>query len=164
MRSANKLFGGIGCDGKLTLHVPQTKFPIHYLVGAQTLVFLTKMRNEYLRGNTTTWSNTDTGIKPLTFYEQDLQQRIDIHELGGEEELNDFINHLANAEEVKHEKGTKEAIMERKSLIQKQSSNSNSINKTGTAGSLADRMTKLSIYGKAKKSETDQKIDKIKKL
>ena len=81
----------------------------------------------------------------------------------GGEELNDFINHLENAEEIKHEKGTKDAIMELKSLIQKQRINSNSTKKTGTAGSLTDRITKLLIYGKEKKSETDQKIDKIKK-
>ena len=120
------------------------------------------MRNKYLMGNTTAWSNTDTRITPLTFYEQDSQQRIDIHEMGGGEELNDFINHLSNVEEVKHEKGMKEAIMEMRSLIQNQRINSNSINKTGTAGSLTDRITKLLIYGKEKKSETDQKIDKIK--
>ena len=65
------------------------------------------MRNEYLNGNQTTWTNTDTRIKPLTFYEPDIQQRIAIHELGGEEEFNDFANHLANVEESKREKGRK---------------------------------------------------------
>ena len=121
------------------------------------------MRNEYLRGNNTTWSNTDTRITPLTFYEQDLQHRIAIHDLGGEAEHNDFINHLENVEEVKHEKGTKEAIMELKSLIQKRRTNSNSMNKAGATGSLTDRITKLLIYGKETKSETDKKIGKIKK-
>ena len=67
MRSANSVFGSIGCDGALILHVPHTKFPIHYLVGSQTLVFVTKMRNEYLNGNQTTWNNTDTRVKPSTF-------------------------------------------------------------------------------------------------
>ena len=52
------------------------------------------MRNEYLRGDQTTWGNTDTGIKPLTFYEPDLQQRIAIREMGGGDEYNDFIIHL----------------------------------------------------------------------
>ena len=104
------------------------------------------MRNEYLNGNQTTWTNMDTGIKPLTFYEPDLQQRISIRELGcvwwwwGE--FNDFINHLANVEESKHEKGMKDSIMELKSLIQSQRINSNSANKTGTTGPLADRITK----------------------
>ena len=64
MRSANSLFGITGCDGALTLHIPNTKFPIHYLLGPQTLVFLTKMRNGYLRGNRTTWGNADTRIRP----------------------------------------------------------------------------------------------------
>ena len=64
MRSANSLFGIIGCDGALTLHIPNTKFTIRYLVGSQTLVVLTEMRNEYLRGNQTAWENTDTRIRP----------------------------------------------------------------------------------------------------
>ena len=54
MRSTNSLFGSIGWDGTLTLHVPHTKSHIRYLVDSQTLVFITKMRNEYLRGHTTT--------------------------------------------------------------------------------------------------------------
>ena len=41
------------------------------------------MRNGYLNGNQTTWNNTGTRIKPLAFYEQDLQRRIAIHELWG---------------------------------------------------------------------------------
>ena len=62
------------------------------------------MRNEYLTGNQTTWRNTDTRIKQLTFCEQDLQRRIAILERGGGEGFNDFINHLSNVEELKHEK------------------------------------------------------------
>ena len=54
----------------------------------------------------------------------------------------------------------KESIRELKSLIQNQRINSNSANKTGAAGSLADRITKMSIYGKEKKSETDLKLTK----
>ena len=83
MRSENSLFDTIGCDGALALHIPSAKFPIHYLAGSQILVPLTKMRNGYLRGNHTTWANTDTRIRPLTFYEPDLQQRIDILEQRG---------------------------------------------------------------------------------
>ena len=104
MRSANGLFGIVGCDGTLTLHVPHAKFPIHYLVGSQTLVCLAEMRNEYLTGNQANWANTDTRIKPLTFYEQDSHRRLAIHEMGGGEEFNDYINHLSNVEELKHEK------------------------------------------------------------
>ena len=83
MRSANSLSDTIGCDGTLTLHIPIAKFPILYLVGSETLVSPTEMRNEYLRGNQTTWANTDTRIRPLTFYEPDLRQRIAIRDMGG---------------------------------------------------------------------------------
>ena len=106
------------------------------------------MRNEYLTGNQTACTNTDTRIKPLTFYEQDSHRRLAIHEMGGGEEFNDYINHLPNVEELKHEKGTKESIMELKSLIQSQRINSNPSYKTGTTGPLAERITKLAIYGK----------------
>ena len=106
------------------------------------------MRNGYLDGNQNTWTNTDTRIKPLTFYEPDLHRRISIHELGGGGPgFNDFINHLENVEELKHEKGTKEAIAESNSSIWNQRVNSNFANKTGAAGSLTDRITQLSIYG-----------------
>ena len=49
--------------------------------------FLNKMRNEYLRGNQTTWANTDARIRPLTSYEPDLHRRIAIRELWGEMSL-----------------------------------------------------------------------------
>ena len=65
------------------------------------------MRNGYLNGNQTTRAHTDTRVKPLTFYEQDLHRRIAIREMGGGEEFNDFIIHLANVEELKHEKERK---------------------------------------------------------
>ena len=63
-------------------------------------------------------------------------------------------------EELKHEKGTKEAIMELKSLIQGHRINSNYPNDKGISGSLADRVTKMLIYGKERKSETDLKLTK----
>ena len=47
MCSTSSLFDIVGFDGTLTLHVPRAKFPIRYLAGSQTLVFLTKMRHEY---------------------------------------------------------------------------------------------------------------------
>ena len=86
---------------------------------------------EYLRGNQTTWANTDTGISPLTSCEPDLQQRIAIREMeGGGGEFNDFINHLGNMEELNHEKWMKESIVELKSLIQRHRiNNNNSTNK-----------------------------------
>ena len=66
-------------------------------------------------------------------------------------------------EELKHEKGTKEAITELKSLIQGQRANSNYPNNKGISGSLADRITEMLISGKERKSETDLKIGNIKK-
>ena len=66
-------------------------------------------------------------------------------------------------EELKREKGMKESIVELESLIQRHRRNNNSTNQTGISGSLADRITKMAIYGKERKSETYLKIDKIKK-
>ena len=63
-------------------------------MGSQTHVFLTKMRNEYLRVNQTAWGNTDTRIRPLTFYEPDLQRRIAIREMGWGDAFNDSMDHL----------------------------------------------------------------------
>ena len=63
--------------------------------------------------------------------------------------LNDFINHLTNVEEVKHEKGEKgaeEAIMELKSLIRNPRVNRNPINETGTAGPLTDIIKTFDIW------------------
>ena len=114
------------------------------------------MRTEYLYGNRTTWTYTDTRIKPLTFYEQDLQHRIAIHELGGEEGFNDFANHLANVEELKREKGMKESIMELKSFIQIHRINSNSANKIGTAGSLISRQNNKTVYIRKRKRNRKQ--------
>ena len=64
MRSANSLFGLIGRGGTLRLHVPSTKFPIHYLVDAQTLIVLSKMSNGLLNRNQTTWANAGAMISP----------------------------------------------------------------------------------------------------
>ena len=64
---------------------------------------------------------------------------------------------------MKHEKGAKESIVELKSLIPRHRVNNNSTNNTGTSGSLSDRITKMLIYGKGRKSDTDLEIGKIKK-
>ena len=129
MRSSDSLFVIIGCGGALTLHIPSTKFPIHYLAGSQTLVFLTKMRNGYLRGNQTTRVNADTRIPPLTFYEPDLRRRFDVREMGGGA-FNDVIGRLGNMGEVKHEKGMGKSIVESESLIRGQRVYNNSPGKT----------------------------------
>ena len=71
-------------------------------------------------------------------------------------------------EELKHEKGMKESIVELKSLIRwhrvnNNSTSSNSARKTRISGSLAGRITKMLIYGKGRKSETYLEIGEIKK-
>ena len=56
------------------------------------------------------------------------------------------------------------SIVGLKSLIQgHRINNNNPTSKTGISGSLADRITKMLIYGKERKSETDLEIGKIKK-
>ena len=64
--------------------------------------------------------------------------------------------------DLEHEKGTKEAIAELKSLIHGHRMGRNSPGKSEISGFLADRITKTLIYGKERKSETDMKIGKIK--
>ena len=56
--------------------------------------------------------------------------------------FNDFVDHLRNMEELKHEKGTKDAIVGLKSLIRGRRVNNNSSGKTKIAGSLVDRIGK----------------------
>ena len=65
--------------------------------------------------------------------------------------FNDFVDRLGNMEELKREKGKKEAIAESKSLIRGHRVDNNLPIKTGISGSLADRVTKMSIYGKERK-------------
>ena len=67
---------------------------------------------------------------------------------------------LGNMEEAKHEKGTKEAIAELKSLIHGQRINNNAPGKTKISGSLSGSVTKTLIFGKDRKSETDLRIGK----
>ena len=42
------IFDALGCDGALNLHWGDRQFHIRYLVGPETLVFLTKIRNGIL--------------------------------------------------------------------------------------------------------------------
>ena len=74
MRSANRLFEILGRDGELQLHLPSTKFPIHYLVGSQTLIFLSGMGNGILKSapngvghiRTIAWQLRHSTNRPLT--------------------------------------------------------------------------------------------------
>ena len=83
MKSTDRILDVLGCDGTLQLHLANTKFPLHYLVDSQTLIFLSKARNEILKRNNITWANTDTRLSVRDFYEDDLNQQIAIDELGG---------------------------------------------------------------------------------
>ena len=83
MKSADRILDVLGCDGTLQLHLANTKFPLHYLVDSQTLIFLSKAGNEILKRNPITWTNTDTRLSVRDFYENDLNQQIAINELGG---------------------------------------------------------------------------------
>ena len=83
MRPANRLFAILGRDWALQLHAPSTKYPIHYLVDSQSLIFLSEMRNGILNRNPTTWDNADARLAPKAFYEPTLNRQIDIRELGG---------------------------------------------------------------------------------
>ena len=91
MRSTDKILEVLGCDGTLQLHLANTKFPLRYLVGSQTLIFLSKARNEILKRNPITWTNTDTRLSVRDFYENDLNQQIAINELGVEAGLSRFL-------------------------------------------------------------------------
>ena len=90
LKSTDKVLDVLGCDGTLQLHVGSTKFPLHYLVDSQTLIFLSKVRNEFLQRNPITWANTDTRLSVREFYENDLNQQIANNELGGGKHIESF--------------------------------------------------------------------------
>ena len=77
--------------------------------------------------------------------------------------FNDFMDHLGNVEELKHDEGLKDAILELESLIRGHRMGRNSADNPKITGPLADRIAKTSIYGNRRKSDTDLKIGEIKK-
>ena len=83
MKSTGKILDVLGCDGTLQLHLENTKFPLHYLVHSQTLIFLSKARNKILNRIPVTWASTDTRLPIRDFYENDLDRQIAINELVG---------------------------------------------------------------------------------
>ena len=148
----------------LQLRISSTKFPLHYLVGSQALICLSEMRNGILNRNQTTWANTDTRLTTRAFYDPTINREIDIRETGCVgKAFNDSMAHLWNMGELKHEKGAAESIFGSKSLIHGHRMGSNSAENPKMSVPLADRITKTSIYGKRRKSETDLEIGKIKK-
>ena len=92
MSPTSRLLEVHGCDGELRLHLPSTKFQIHYSVGSPKLICLSAMGNVISNRNRTTWSNTDTRQSHRAFYEPTRNQKIDIRELGGS--INDFVGRL----------------------------------------------------------------------
>ena len=80
------------------------------MVGSQTFISVAKMRNKFLNRNKTTWANADTRVNPQTFYELGLNQKIAIREMGGDAAFSDFVDHLWNMGDLKHEKGRKQHL------------------------------------------------------
>ena len=70
MRSKNRIFYILYCDGPIRLHLENTKVQVRYLVDSETLVFLKKIRMGILSRNKTTWWKTDTLIDPNARFKQ----------------------------------------------------------------------------------------------
>ena len=83
MLSANMLFGIIGRDGALQLHLPSAKSPIHYAEVSQTPISLSKMGNSILNRNQTRWGDTDARLIPKAFREPARNCQTDIREMLG---------------------------------------------------------------------------------
>ena len=90
LKSTDRVLDVLGCDGALQLHVGSTKFPLHYLVDSQKLIFVSKVRNGFLQRNLITWTNTDTRLSVREFYENDLNQQIANNELGENKRIESF--------------------------------------------------------------------------
>merc|ERR1712112_36235 len=163
MRPTGKILEVLGCDGTLQLHLANAKFPLRYLVGSQTLICLSKARNEILTRNPITWTNTDTRLSIRDFYENDLNQQIAINELGGGQAFRDFLDHIGMVGELRHEEGMQESISELKTLMRGQRIEQNSSNLMKLSGNLGERITKTLLYGKKGKSPIDLKVEKIKR-
>ena len=162
MKSTDRILDVLGRDGTLQLHLANTKFPLRYLVGSQTLIFLSKARNEILKRNPITWTTTDTRLSVRDFYENDLNQQIAINELGGQA-FRDFLDHIGAAGELRNEEGAQESISELKTLMRGQRIDRNSSNLMKLSGNLGERITKTLLYGKKGKSPIDLKVGKIKR-
>ena len=126
MPSANRLLGVIGRDGELHLHAPSVKFPVHYMVGSETLVILSRMGNAISNRNQTMRPNADARLAPVDFYEPTVNRQIAIREPGLGKRLT--ITRIAYGAwwGLKLVKGTKEAIAEMESLIRGHRVGSNS--------------------------------------
>ena len=75
------------------------------------------MRNGISNRTKTTWPNTDNRLNSDEFYEPGINRQIDIQELGWVDALNDFMEHLSQVGELKHEAAMAEALTQLKSLM-----------------------------------------------
>ena len=91
MRAGNRILDVMGCDGTLQMRLPSAKFPLHYSVGSQPLIFLSGMRSGIWNRNLTTWATADTRFAPNEFYEQGLNRQIAIRERRGVAAYNNSI-------------------------------------------------------------------------
>ena len=98
------------------------------------------MRNGIPNLSKTTWPNTDAGINPKEFYGPGLNRQISIHEMGGGAAFKDSMEHLSQAEELKHAEWAKEAITELKSLMRGQQIGNNSPGSLKFSVYLTDRI------------------------
>ena len=85
---------GVGFGGDSRLHLPRAKFPIRYVFGPQALIFLPKMRHGNSNQGKTSRRTTDTRLNSEELYEQGLNHRIAIRELGVGA-FNDFMGRLS---------------------------------------------------------------------
>ena len=69
-------------------------------------MFLSEMGNGIPNRRKTAWPNTDTRLNPKQFYAHGVNRGISSREIGWVEALNDFMEHISPAGELKHDEGT----------------------------------------------------------
>ena len=62
------------------------------------------MGDGIFQGIKTTWDNADTRLNPLAYYKPDIQQEIEIREMGGLRAFKHFTSYVGNVTELKQEK------------------------------------------------------------
>ena len=75
------------------------------------------MRSEIPNRNKSTGPHTDTRLNSAEFYEPCLNRQIAIRELVGGEAFNDFMEHISQVRELKHDEGMQAAVTELESLM-----------------------------------------------
>ena len=85
LRPASRICAILGYDGTLHVlhvHLTNTKFHLHYLMGSETLFCLTGIRNAILSRNRTPWANTNTRLGRNEFFTQNRIREIANDESG----------------------------------------------------------------------------------